>query len=319
MTILAYAFALIVVIFVSSLVAVCWLEVNPDRSNPPSPGPTVGVENNETLGSQEAGERDPNDQKAKHTVASLDQSHAPAPQRPNKNARDNHGNDPPTSGWTKADVILAGVFSFCLVVVGFLQWWSMKEQAKYMNIGLGLTRTAADAATKSATAAENATKQTDMVIKQMRIEQRPWLSPQPPILAEPFADLKKPQVSLVLRNNGNTPARIIRKRIGNSTELSTVPMNAVIKLFEQMPLVATEQIVIFPHADLFLDLGTSFDPLLIDMTKEIAEKDRTLCLFATLIYADIWGDTHPLEFSFRWVPDAVPPRFYLQSDYIRAE
>jgi hypothetical protein len=144
----------------------------PQPSQPPSPTPSTRTqEQQKTSGNKKAGKADnatPSNPNESPVNQALPNKKTNNPQHTSDNNEPSSAlNDDPLRNW------LTIAFTFVLTVFAALQFWAMHRQARYMRDGLALTKQAADAATKSAEAAESAAKATAI---QFEVAQRPWIS-----------------------------------------------------------------------------------------------------------------------------------------------
>lgn len=140
----------------------------------------------------------------------------------------------------------------------------------------------------------------EQISNKLRLDDRAWISPDRPTLKELVAD-QKPEIIIVLRNAGKTPANIVQSNV----EVVTLPENANIDSigdsdadYDGQPIIN----VVAPNG-LFHDIAAESKPLPRAIVKQIENGDRKLVVFGTCIYRDAIDDKiRRTSYSFTWSP-----------------
>lgn len=174
------------------------------------------------------------------------------------------------------------LLTFVLAVVGTLQWWTYHRQWQVMREQL---------------------KHTDELVKNSRLDHRPWLIVDTPKVIWGGANTEA-TCQLIARNIGKSPARVITCRKGIfpiSTgeapwKIGELPCgfaeNRIIEVWKRNWAVA-------PGGALNLTLTTVF-PIKPEIAADIEAGNSHICIYGELEYDDVFGEIHLTEFQFMY-------------------
>jgi hypothetical protein len=175
-------------------------------------------------------------------------------------------------------------FTAILIAVGVVQWWTTRRQWQAMR------EANAEFTSQNAIMAEQV-KQTDEMIKQMRLDNRAWLS---------IVDVKIKRLakggynkvipSLFVKNSGKTPGRIIEGAIWFYVCEKNQATELIIYDFESKPLDHRKAYVVHPNEPICLEMD-SLGELHDNVIENIRIGDYNLHVLARLRYRFIGGAT----------------------------
>lgn len=200
--------------------------------------------------------------------------------------------------WSLVNTVLLTAFNLLLVVVGFLQWNSMRNQAAHMREGLAETKRAANAADTSATAATEAVENAKNAL---RVTERALVKIESVILRGDATRFEE-----------STAVHIKLKNFGRTVAYSVIVTGSLESEGKRKELSETPAIMMAPQGHNYWtshSLGYFLEPSDI---QAIADTTAGLAYEIVVTYIDVFKDKHTYKASGRWSP--ALRRFNIASD-----